>query len=119
MINGFEDFTNELNEDEKKLIPILMSGFKKYSKDNPIKAKEIVSRLNEFLSKNEYGIKMTDVRLRKLVNHIRSSGKQPIIATSNGYYVSYDKDEIRQQIESLQQRARSINVCAEGLSKFI
>lgn len=119
MINGFEDLTSELNKDEKKLIPLLMNGFKNYSKENPIKSKEIVSRLNEFLSKNEFGIKMTEVRLRKLVNHIRSTGMQPIIATTYGYYVSYDKDEIRQQIESLQKRARSINLCAEGLSKFI
>jgi len=119
MVNGFEDFTNELTEDEKKLVPLVINGFKKYTKENPIKSKEIVSKMNEFLAKNNYNIKMTDVRLRKLVNYIRSSGKQPIMANSNGYYVSYDKDEIRQQIESLQQRARSINMCAEGLSKFI
>jgi hypothetical protein len=43
----------------------------------------------------------------------------PLIATSQGYYVSYDKQEINAQIQSLVERANSILKSAEGLKKFI
>jgi hypothetical protein len=57
--------------------------------------------------------------LRKLVNHIRVKGILPIIATSQGYYVSYDKQDILDQINSLTQRANSILNSANGLRNFL
>jgi hypothetical protein len=42
----------------------------------------------------------------------------PLIATSDGYYVSYDKIEIEKQIQSLKERAESINRCANGMLVF-
>jgi hypothetical protein len=42
-----------------------------------------------------------------------------MIATSNGYYVSNERMEIINQIESLEQRANSIAKCALGLQKFL
>ena len=43
----------------------------------------------------------------------------PLIATSNGYYISEDKKVIESQVTSLIQRANSILKTAQGLSKFI
>lgn len=114
MIINFEEITYELNDEEKKILHLLINGFKNYTQQNPIKEPEIVSRFNE-----RTGLKLSGVRLRKLVNYIRSNGLLPLVATSKGYFVSYDKEVIYSQIKSLRQRATSINNCADGLEKFI
>ena len=74
--------------------------------------------MNVFADKNGL-IKITEPRLRKLVNHIRVKGILPIIATSQGYYVSYDKQDILDQINSLTQRANSIINSANGLRNYL
>jgi len=114
MIITFEEYTQELNDNEKKILPLLINGFKNYTINNPIKEPLIVSRFNQRHS----NIKLTGVRLRKLVNYIRVNSLLPLIATSKGYFVSYDKTIINTQIQSLRQRANSINNCANGLQKF-
>jgi len=119
MLKNFENITEELNEKETKLLPMLITSFSRYTKENPIKADSIVVRLNEFLERNHYDIKVSDARLRKMTNYIRSNGLLPLIATSNGYHVSNDVEEIQNQIDSLQQRANAILRSAEGLKKFI
>jgi pyrrolidone-carboxylate peptidase len=115
MITNFEDLTQELSEKERQLIPILMSGFRHITKDKPLKAHEIVDKIN----KHYPDVKFNQVKLRKCVNHIRTNGLQALIATSEGYYVSNDPTIIKSQIESLLQRARSIEACAVGLKKFL
>ena len=115
MIKNFENITNELTEYELTLIPSIIKGFNRYSKEYPIKAPDIVSRYNA--SHSDY--KLTEPRLRKMVNYIRSNGLAPLIATSKGYYVSNDVAEIKGQIESLRQRADSISSCAKGLEGFL
>jgi hypothetical protein len=118
MINNFEDFTEELSPDELKLVAPLMNGLRTKTKEHTIKAPDIVKAMNIFAEKNGL-IKITEPRLRKLVNHIRVKGILPIIATSQGYYVSYDKQEILDQINSLTQRANSIIKSADGLRNFL
>jgi hypothetical protein len=116
-VTNFEKITVELNEKELAIIPSIIQAFGKYTKENPIKAPQIVSRYNASVVKG--GIKLSEPRLRKIVNHIRSFGLLPLIATSNGYYVSYDKEEIQNQITSLHERANSIMNCAVGLEEFL
>jgi hypothetical protein len=118
MINNFEDFTEELSPDELKLVEPLMKGLSSKTKNNTIKAPQIVKAMNIFADKNGL-LRITEPRLRKLVNHIRVKGMLPIIATSQGYYVSYDKQEILDQINSLTQRANSIMKSADGLRNFL
>ena len=119
MITNFEFLTREMTEEEKKLVPILIKGFSTKTKDNPIKAPEIVQAING--KRETLGLKsnFSEVRLRKIVNFIRAEGILPLIATSNGYYCSNDKEEIKNQIESLTQRADAIMSSANGLNKFI
>lgn len=114
MITNFEDVTYELTDNEIQILPILIKGFKNYTEKNPIKEPDIVARFNE-----RNNLKLSGVRLRKLVNYIRSNSLLPLIATNRGYYVSYNRDVIQSQIKSLTQRANSINNCADGLQKFI
>ena len=120
-ITNFEEITPELTIEELALVPILISGFELHTEKNPIKAPEIISSLRTYLSVNKPGIKIkiTEARLRKFVNHIRVNAMLPLIATSKGYYVSWDDNELRMQVKSLQERARSILNAADGLERFI
>jgi IS4 transposase len=119
MITNFEEITRELEPEEKRLILVLVNGFKTKSKENPMKAPVIIKTINS--KKAELGIKknFSEPRFRKLCNFIRSKGILPLIATSSGYYVSYDKNEIKKQIDSLNERAAAITNSANGLKKFL
>lgn len=119
MITSFEKITHEITEDEKSIIQLLIAGFNTKTKENPIKAPEIVKKMNEALLNKGKSFKLTEVRLRKLCNHIRSNGLLPLIATSSGYYTTNSKKEIEDQIKSLQDRAQAILNSAKGLEKFL
>ncbi len=119
MITNFENYTNELNDREMEILPIVIHGFRAYKKNNPIKAELIVKRMNEYLKNYGYKIRLTQPRLRKLVNYIRSNSLIPLIATSQGYFTTDCKETIINQIQSLNERANSIERCANGLKKFL
>jgi hypothetical protein len=102
-----------------EILPIVIHGFRAYKKNNPIKAELIVTRMNKFLSERGYKIRLTQPRLRKLVNYIRSNSLIPLIATSQGYFTTDCKETIQSQIKSLNERANSIERCANGLKKFL
>ncbi len=119
MITGFENNSQELSEDELSLVPMLMDGFSRHGEKNPIKAPEIVKTFNEYLEKKNIPYKLSEVKLRKFCHHIRSQGLLPLIANSSGYFVSYDPKIIKEQMESLKQRANSINNCVHGLQKCL
>ena len=118
MITNFEEITKVMTEDEKILVPVIIKGLSTKTKDNPIKAADIVNAINE--NKNRYGIKVfNEPRLRKIINFIRSEGILPVMGTTNGYYITKDRAELESQIESLTQRAEAIMTSANGLKKFI
>lgn len=113
MITNFEEITHELTDKEKSILNIVVNVFLKIN--NPIKSHEVCSMINQ----EQSIFKVTDVRLRKFVNHIRKNNIIPIIATSNGYFVSFDKNVIQKQIISLYERANSIKDTAIGLEYFL
>jgi predicted glycosyl hydrolase (DUF1957 family) len=119
MITNFEEITASLTEEEKDLIRVLVLSFSKRTAENPIKAPEIVKSVNDYLERNNKKQNFNEVRLRKSVNYIRVNGIIPLIATSNGYYTSYNRAQIVKQIESLRERASAILACADGLNKFL
>lgn len=116
MIIGHENETFELSKDEINLAIKLIPHFKNRTKKNPVKAKEIVTGVN-----NVYQLttKFSEVRLRKIVNYYRVNSILPIISYCKGYYVSYDPEDINEMIKSLNQRAKSILDCSEGLKVFL
>jgi len=118
-ITNFEQHTAELNKDELAMLQAVIDGFRKHGETNPIKAPVIVTQMNEYLSRKKSKLKMNEVRLRKFCNYIRSNSLLPLIATSDGYYVSDDHEKIRSQIKSLRERASSISKCADGLTAFL
>ena len=108
MITNFETITQELTDKELELMHTLIVLLNSYTKENPVKAPVLCDYIS-----------VKEPRLRKMVNYIRSNGLLPLIATSKGYYVSRDRTEIEAQIESLKQRARSIERCAKGMGIFL
>lgn len=123
MIKNFEKITEELSVVEKFWLGKIMEALKRFGKSSPILSDEFCRRFNidiqvslrDGLVGKEMAMEVNGVRLRKMVSYIRSKGLLPVIATSNGYFVSYDKKVIESQILSLEQRARSIQASADGL----
>ena len=111
MITNFEDITTKLSQDEYRLVTPIIKAFERITKSNPIFAGQIVLAIKS----TRPDIKFDQVKLRKLVSFIRQKGMIPLIATSKGYYCSYDISEIDKQIKSLRERAMAIESAAEGL----
>lgn len=107
MITNFEKETFELKGNEKaaaeKLATILNASH--VGKENAIKSDEII----KVLQPDEKNIKLSGVRIRKMINYIRNSGIcKCLIASSAGYYLSIDKFEIMKYVTSLEERANEI-----------
>jgi len=83
-----------------------------------MKTPELLKFVNYYGSANNL-LKIRGPRLRKLINHIRSNGLLPIIGTQHGYFVSYDVQDISDQIKGLTERANSILDCCYGLNKIL
>ncbi len=105
MIKNFEDQTEELNSYElSKLVPAMVNGLKtKIGKNNAIKNADMVKAMKRA------GYSITDVKVRKIINHIRNNALVPcLIATSKGYYVGDSLQELEDYITSLAQREKAI-----------
>lgn len=121
MVTNFEELTHDLTKEELKIVQLLIKGFANRKKDNPIKGSEAVESINKFITgMPEFnGYNFSEPRLRKCCNYIRVNGMLPLIASTKGYYVSYNQDEIKAQIKSLEDRANAILSSANGLKKFL
>lgn len=119
MVTGFEEYTSPLTDDEKKLVVWIMKGFETRTIKNPIVSRDIMAGVNARL--DTYGVKtkLTEARLRKIVNYIRKNSLQPLMGTTRGYYLSDDPVEIRRQIQSLKDRSDAILTAARGLEEFL
>jgi len=112
MITNFENQTKELNEYElDTLLPIIVKGLNnKKGKDNSITNVVMCKALKE------RGYKISDVRLRKIIHHIRVNNIIPLLlATSKGYYISMDTLEISDYVKSLDERINSIMIIRDSL----
>ena len=119
MITYFEEFTADLTDEEITIVPLVVAALSNATQNNPFKAPLIVAKVQARIASNRMMVSFNERKLRKCVNYIRVAGIVPLIATSNGYFVTDDADIIRKQIHSLDQRARSIQMCANGLMKFL
>lgn len=136
MVEGFEEYTHELTDKEKLLLPFVKMGLLARTKSNPITGAELIKNMNIWLGEQNNKIrlngssvidgivlknmmpKITQPRLLKIIQHFRASGELPIIAVGGkkkGYYVSYDQEDIKTQIRSLEQRAKGVLSGADGL----
>lgn len=135
MITNFEDHTEDLTDIEKEYLPQIEQCLKKFLEwgefeldvhgnkyPYPVKQNKLCEQINnELISLNGLfcSLRLNTVRLRKYFNYFRTNGILAIVATSEGCYITKDKEEIQRQIKSLKERARQINRAAVGLEKFL
>lgn len=102
------------------IIPFIINLLEKTSHNKQLFAQEIVDEINgEMFVFNKKQYKLHQTTLRKIMNHIRINSILPVISGNKGYYVSYDKQDVYNMIESLESRAGSIQSSANGLKKFL
>lgn len=117
MITNFEEYTHDLTSDEKLALPIIIRGLNlQRGKNNAITNVEIRQILKE-----KYQIKISDPRIRKIINYIRVRSLVPkLCASSKGYYIAINKEEHYEYLLSLQERRDSINTVLDcGKLEFL
>jgi predicted GTPase len=114
MIKGFENETAPLSEyEEKTLVPVFIRGLiTKVGKDNSVTNKQIVTALKMA------GYRISDTRVRKIINHIRINGLvQGVIATSDGYYIATSEQELEDYEQSLLGREAAIRAVRLSIAR--
>lgn len=115
MLKGFEDFTAELSDYEREtLLPLFIQSFTpRVGRSKAVTNKEIVAALKK------KGYKISDARVRKIINHIRTHDLvKGLIATSDGYYVSHDITEVADYCDSLAGRENEIHRVRESMENY-
>lgn len=79
----------------------------------PLTTTDIISQLKLM------GKEVNPPDIRKAINKIRREGLAPVLANSKGYYLSYERKEVIDEIDSLTRRARKILSAARGLKTFL
>ena len=123
MIYGFENETAPLNEVENKAAKIIAYCLQHghTGKENAVTAERMctsLARQDADFRDNKGRPYLNGARIRKIINHIRTSGMVTnLIAGSKGYYISNDPDELRAYIQSLRQRADAITAVANSMER--
>lgn len=123
-ITNFEEITEDLTAKELEYLQDVQDGMiaALQASAMPIKQNELILLVNNYLF-SKYGMFccmiLKPVRLRKYVNYVRKNSLLPIMATSNGYFLSENEEMIRSQIKSLNERAKSIRDAAKGLEDYL
>lgn len=119
MIATFETQTKPLNEYEREtLLPIMVRCLAKHiGKSCAISNAQMCEKMAL------YGYQIGEVRVRKIINHIRNNGLvECLIATGKGYYVTESIQEMETYIESVKNREDAIRAMRlsmeEQLSKM-
>ena len=108
MINGFNEQTAPLTDKELAAVPTIASALKRaFGKDNAV--------YNQQLCALAPGL--TSARLRKIINHIRKTNLVPLLlASSKGYYIAENEQEVIAYEESLRCRESAIREVREAIS---
>lgn len=113
MIELFEAETQPLNDYEReKLLPVMVKCLKRHKG----KEKAITNRnMCEGLQTHGY-VDVNMVRVRKLINHIRTNWLVGcLMASSKGYYVADSKNELRKYLRSLDGRISAIMAVRQAI----
>ena len=117
MIQGFEKETGKLTDQELLHVAIIVKILRFHSG----KEKAVTSdRLADHAMHTD-GVNLgTGARVRKMINHIRTTGMIPnLAASSKGYYIEQDMRELKIYAQSLRDRAASIVAVARVLEDHI
>ena len=114
MIKGFSNETGPLNDYELRvLLPVILAGLKdKQGKRNAVTNGYIIGRLKQ------QGYRIDAPRLRKVINHIRTNDLIPgLIATSEGYFLAEDEQELMDYEDSLRGREEAIKAVRLSIAR--
>lgn len=120
MSDLFEDFTYPLTDYEReKLLPAFIISFHyRQGLAKAITNREIIEKMAPRF--DQPGSKLTDARVRKIINHIRVNNLMPgLVASSKGYYVSNDPKEVQDYIDSLSGRIISISAVRSSMIRYL
>lgn len=112
MIKGFEEYTGELSEYEEEFILPLIHDIlcNAVGKGNAITNKELVDKLR-FVD-----MKTSGPRIRHMIHILRVSDTiSQLIATSDGYYITNDVEELRNYLQSLTDRIKTISAVRRAI----
>lgn len=106
-INNFEKETHQITELEIEMSNYISSRIS----GNIGKDSAVTSNIIRKALLNKYDKNITGSRIRKMINFIRRKKdfNGCLVASSNGYYIERNKEQIEIYIESLRQRAEAIN----------
>lgn len=117
MIKGFDNETAPLTApltgyETGVLLPQLISCLKtKQGRRSAVTNKYIVSRLKG-------SFKISEARVRKIINHIRTNDLIPgLIATSDGYFIAEAESELLEYEESLKGREDAIREVRQSIAR--
>ncbi len=113
MIKGFSEQTEPLTDYEQNtLLPVIMRGLRhRIGKESAVINRHIVSQL-----KSAYNV--TEPRVRKIINHIRTNDLIPgLVATSEGYYIAETEQELKDYEMSLLGREMAIRQVRESITR--
>lgn len=114
MIKGFSNETSPLNDYELRvLLPVILAGLKdKQGKRNAVTNGYIIGRLKQ------QGYRIDAPRLRKVINHIRTNDLIPgLIATSEGYFLAENEQELMDYEDSLREREEAIKAVRLAIAR--
>jgi len=103
MIPGFEDMTHEVTDDEIAMAHEMAKAFNlRIGKEKAISGANIIASSNLWTD-----IKLSDGRLRKIIQYIRLHNLSPrLAACSKGYFIAEKDEEFNEWIESMKKRIR-------------
>ena len=114
MLTGWEIETQPLTKEELEVASHLGNCFNKHfvGKQNSRTGKQIC----DFYKSQGY--KMTGARVRKIINHLRTTSVVPLLlASSKGYYRSTDPEDALRFIRSLTERMEAISNVRSSVKK--
>lgn len=112
MITTFEDYTFEVTDQEKKTILPRVHAIllKAIGKERATTNEQVLKEINEAPELQAARIKTSTPRIRKIIHELRVSGKIPLlIASSEGYYITSNQEEVDKYLDSLRERINSIS----------
>lgn len=98
------------------LVIVLLKGA--HGKEKAISCEQIVRWINSTQSVQYANAHTSAPRIRHIIHVLRTSGVVAfLVASSNGYYISKDVNEIMRYIDSVEDRARTIMRVATALKE--
>lgn len=115
MIPGFEDFTQDITQDEIELAEDIAKGLNaRVGKDNAITNTDM--RDGMFSSR---GVKISDAKMRKYIQYIRAYNLVPMLCSSKkGYWRAETKEEFIKSRESFAARVRSMQFTLASMHHY-